>query len=82
MPSSFYRGAAAAVISYDITSQQSFEKADSWLQEIRQLASGEILIALVGCKSDLVASRQVDPNSALAYAIKSECLFMETSAKK
>jgi len=81
MTPSYYRGAAAAVISYDITSQQSFEKAESWLQQLRALPSGEILIALVACKSDLAASRQVDPHSALAYAIKNECLFMETSAK-
>ena len=42
----YYRGAAAAVVVYDITSEQSFERAKKWIAELRQLGSAEMVIAV------------------------------------
>mmetsp|Transcript_2223 Transcript_2223/g.3841 ORF Transcript_2223/g.3841 Transcript_2223/m.3841 type:complete len:203 (-) Transcript_2223:68-676(-) len=74
----YYRGAAAAVIVYDITSKVSFDAAKSWVVELQ---STDTLIALAGNKSDLDAEREVDRETAQAYADEMGILFMETSAK-
>eukprot|EP00440_Ansanella_granifera_P066208 gb/GFBE01071813.1/.p1 GENE.gb/GFBE01071813.1/~~gb/GFBE01071813.1/.p1 ORF type:complete len:201 (+),score=64.97 gb/GFBE01071813.1/:1-603(+) len=74
----YYRGAAAAVIVYDITSKESFEAAKSWVAELQNT---DTLIALAGNKSDLEASRAVDKETARTYADQMGILYMETSAK-
>jgi small GTP-binding protein len=74
----YYRGAAAAVIVYDITSKESFDAAKSWVVELQ---STDTLIALAGNKSDLDGDRQVERETAQAYADDMGILFMETSAK-
>merc|ERR1719436_249450 len=60
----YYRGAAAAVIVYDITSKESFEAAKSWVSELQNTYT---LIALAGNKADL-DDRQVKVETAQAYA--------------
>merc|ERR1719487_2397431 len=74
----YYRGAAAAVIVYDITSKESFENAKSWVVELQ---STDTLIALAGNKSDLDDNRVVERETAQVYADDMGILFMETSAK-
>merc|ERR1711948_153296 len=74
----YYRGAAAAVVVYDITSKESFDAAKSWVVELQ---STDTLIALAGNKSDLDSTRVVDRETARAYAESMGILYMETSAK-
>mmetsp|Transcript_21100 Transcript_21100/g.59309 ORF Transcript_21100/g.59309 Transcript_21100/m.59309 type:complete len:201 (-) Transcript_21100:152-754(-) len=74
----YYRGAAAAVIVYDITSKESFDAAKSWVAELQ---STDTLIALAGNKSDLDATRVIERETARAYAEQMGILYMETSAK-
>jgi len=74
----YYRGAAAAVVVYDITSKESFEAAKAWVTELQ---STDTLIALAGNKSDLDASRVIDGDTARSYADTTGILYMETSAK-
>jgi len=81
----YYRGAAAAVIVYDVCNHDSFEGARSWVQELQGLSSQDnLVIALCGNKVDLVDAdfpRQVDTEVARAYAQENGILFLETSAK-
>ncbi len=50
-----HRGAAAAVVVYDITHPSSFERAKKWVWELRQnVQNPNLIIALVGNKIDLV----------------------------
>eukprot|EP00760_Papus_ankaliazontas_P029335 PhM_4_TR4209/c0_g1_i1/m.27612/K07887/RAB5A; Ras-related protein Rab-5A len=77
----YYRGAAAAVIVYDITSPESFKRAKSWLQELRLAGEPNLVIVLVGNKCDLSAQRKVDTSEAQQYADSEDIIFMETSAK-
>jgi small GTP-binding protein len=77
----YYRGAQAALIVYDITSKDSFLKAQNWVRELQRQASANIVIALVGNKLDLANRRQVDYNEAKSYADENNLLFKETSAK-
>mgnify|MGYP002803641238 FL=1 len=74
----YYRGAAAAVIVFDITSRESFDAAKSWVAELQNT---DTLIALAGNKSDLEASRAVEREMAKNYADQMGILYMETSAK-
>ena len=77
----YYRGAQAAIVVYDITNQDSFGRAKTWVKELQRQASPNIVIALAGNKSDLANKRMVDLDEAQAYADDNNLLFMETSAK-
>ncbi|XP_043703815.1 ras-related protein RABF1-like isoform X1 [Telopea speciosissima] len=77
----YYRGAAVAVIVYDITSSESFNKARYWIKELQNHGSPDIVMALVGNKADLHESRKVPVQDARDYAEKNGMFFIETSAK-
>eukprot|EP00850_Spirogloea_muscicola_P012751 SM000083S22798 [mRNA] locus=s83:408965:410897:- [translate_table: standard] len=77
----YYRGASAAVIIFDITSEESFHKAKFWVQELHKHGSQGVVMALVGNKSDLEELREVAPEEAREYAESNNMLFLETSAK-
>eukprot|EP00736_Rhodelphis_marinus_P001572 Rmarinus@m.2488 len=77
----YYRGAAAAVVVYDITNHDSFERAKNWVRELQRQGSPNVVIALAGNKCDLEAKRKVDPEEAQTYADDNGIMFMETSAK-
>lgn len=51
----YYRGAAAAIVVYDITSPDSFARAKSWVRELQRQGNPNIVIALAGNKSDLAS---------------------------
>jgi len=77
----YYRGAQAAIVVYDITNADTFERAKSWVKELQRQASPNIVIALAGNKADLTTNRIVEYDEASAYAEENGLLFMETSAK-
>ena len=77
----YYRGAAAAIVVYDITSRASFNRAKQWVKELQRQGSANIVIALAGNKADLNTKRKVEPDEAEAYAAQNGIFFMETSAK-
>lgn len=77
----YYRGAQAAIVVYDITNPDTFERAKSWVKELQRQARADIVIALAGNKSDLANRRMVEYEEASNYAEENSLLFMETSAK-
>ncbi|XP_064389386.1 ras-related protein Rab-5B-like [Halichondria panicea] len=77
----YYRGAQAAIVVYDITNNDTFVRAKSWVKELQRQASPNIVIALAGNKADLASKRMVDFEEAQVYAEENSLLFMETSAK-
>jgi Ras-related protein Rab-11A len=78
--SSYYRGAAGALLCYDITDRKSFENVPTWLKEVEENAEKECLIMLVGNKMDLNDMRQVDVRDGRSFARKNGLAFIETSA--
>ncbi|KAK7800053.1 hypothetical protein U0070_000934 [Myodes glareolus] len=58
---SYYRGAAGALLVYDITSRETYNALTNWLTDARMLASQNIVIILCGNKKDLDADRELDP---------------------
>ncbi|KAL9241364.1 hypothetical protein vseg_015484 [Gypsophila vaccaria] len=78
--SAYYRGALGALLVYDITKRPTFEHIPRWLQELRAHADNNIVIMLIGNKSDLQDQRAVATEDATEFAQKEELFFLETSA--
>ena len=64
----YYRGAAGAILVYDITKEVSFKNIAQWLTEVRTFNDQNIVIAMVGNKSDLSHIRAVPTKKARAFA--------------
>eukprot|EP00029_Vermamoeba_vermiformis_P005447 TRINITY_DN1896_c0_g1_i2.p1 TRINITY_DN1896_c0_g1~~TRINITY_DN1896_c0_g1_i2.p1 ORF type:complete len:255 (-),score=30.73 TRINITY_DN1896_c0_g1_i2:78-842(-) len=77
----YYRGAAAAVLCYDITSKSSFDKVITWVEELQRNIQGEILLTIVGNKSDRAKYRQIELSDGETYAKSVGAKFFEVSAK-
>jgi len=78
--SAYYRGAVGALLVYDISKHVTFENVERWLKELRDHADANIVIMLVGNKSDLRHQRAVHTNEAMEFAEKHNLAFIETSA--
>ncbi|XP_044484357.1 ras-related protein Rab11A [Mangifera indica] len=78
--SAYYRGAVGAMLVYDITRRQSFDHIPRWLEELRSHADKNIVIILIGNKSDLEDQRAVPTEDAKEFAEKEGLFFLETSA--
>lgn len=78
--SAYYRGAVGALLVYDITKRQTFEHIPRWLEELRSHADKNIVIMLIGNKTDLEDQRAVATEDAKEFAEKEGLFFLETSA--
>lgn len=80
---SYYRGAAGALLVYDISRRETFEHVSTWLADVRKHANPHTTIVLVGNKCDLdPRSRQVTREEGEKFARDNDIpLFIETSAK-
>jgi len=78
--SAYYRGAVGALLVYDISKAATFENVERWLKELRDHAESNIVIMLVGNKSDLRHRRAVSTEDAMAFAQTHSLAFIETSA--
>jgi len=77
----YYRGAAAAIVVYDITDPDSFAGAKSWVKELQRRGDPNVIIALAGNKADLEQRRKVSEEEAENYAEENGILHVVTSAK-
>lgn len=68
------------MLVYDITKRQSFDHVARWLDELRSHADKNIVIMLIGNKSDLGTLRAVPTEDAKEFAQRENLFFMETSA--
>jgi small GTP-binding protein len=78
--SAYYRGAVGALLVYDISKHSTFENVERWLKELRDHAEPNIIVMLVGNKSDLRHKRAVPTSEAVAFASEHGLAFIETSA--
>ena len=78
--SAYYRGAVGALLVYDISKHSTFENVERWLKELRDHAEANIVVMLVGNKSDLRHLRAVETDEAMAFAEQHNLAFIETSA--
>lgn len=78
--SAYYRGAVGALLVYDIAKHATYVNVTRWLKELRDHADSNIVIMLVGNKSDLKHLRAVPTDEAKAFATENGLSFIETSA--
>lgn len=91
---SYFRGASGALLVFDITRRNTFNSVTAWLNDLRQIAEDDIVVVLVGNKSDLAASstvsgdpsqpnqRQVTQQEAEEWCRTNKVMqYVETSAK-
>ncbi|KAH7354872.1 ras-domain-containing protein [Rhexocercosporidium sp. MPI-PUGE-AT-0058] len=83
---SYFRGASGALLVFDISRRPTFTHVTDWLNDLRQIAEPDIVVVLVGNKSDLASGdenkREVTKEEAEEWAKKNGVLeYVETSAK-
>jgi Ras-related protein Rab-1A len=77
----YFRGAQGVFLVYDVTDRASFMDVSYWLNEVKLEASSDVVVLLLGNKSDLETQRAVSFDEGKALADEFRISFMETSAK-
>ncbi|XP_066998021.1 ras-related protein Rab-37 isoform X1 [Anabrus simplex] len=77
----YYRDAHALLLLYDVTNKTSFDNIRAWLGEIREYSQDDVVIMLLGNKSDCNSERLVRKEDGERLAREYNVAFMETSAK-
>jgi len=77
----YYRGAAAALLVYDVTDEESFGQVKDWVKELRHNATEDVNIAIVGNQVDK-PYRKISAETASEYGQSIGAKTFETSAKK
>ncbi|KAJ6707201.1 RAS-RELATED PROTEIN RABA1D [Salix viminalis] len=78
--SAYYRGAVGALLVYDVTRHSTFESVERWLKELRDHTDPNIVVMLIGNKSDLRHLVAVSTEDGKSFAERESLYFMETSA--
>jgi len=83
MTSSYFGGANAVIIVFDLTDQKSLDAVEKWIKEAQSFAdkSKPLQFLIVGNKKDLEKERTVDKDAPRKIAEKYNALYCETSAK-
>jgi len=76
----YYRNAMGVLLVYDVTDIGSFGSLRDWLQDIKTNASQDIIIMLIGNKTDHEIERVISYDEGASLAKEIGCLFFETSA--
>nr|PNR62215.1 hypothetical protein PHYPA_000639 [Physcomitrium patens] len=77
----YYRDADAALLVYDLLDKDSFDRVQSWVRELKKMASKKIVLAIAGNKSDMDKLRQVNMEDSVKYAELIGAKHFVTSAK-
>ncbi|XP_045483546.1 ras-related protein Rab-21-like [Harmonia axyridis] len=77
----FYRNSQAAIVIFDITSEDSFESMKGWVLELKRNVEESIILVVVGNKIDLAEQREVSRDEALGYSKTIGAHYYEVSAK-
>ncbi|EIE83809.1 GTP-binding protein Ryh1 [Rhizopus delemar RA 99-880] len=78
---SYIRDSSVCVVVYDITSRSSFLNTSKWIDDVRAERGTDVIIVLVGNKTDLNDKRQVTVEEGEKKAKDYNIMFIETSAK-
>jgi len=77
----YYRDANGALLVYDITDRESFNKVRNWVKELRKIVGKNITLVIAGNKADLERGRQVDSHEAEEYSKSVGAQHLLCSAK-
>ena len=77
----FYQDSKVAILIYDITRKDSFEALKNyWYIEVRDNSPKNIIIAIVGNKSDLYEYEEVTEEEGQEFADSIDAIYIQTSA--
>ena len=79
---SYYRGAHAIVIVFDLTKRESYEHVQKWMSDINRYAKENVLKFLIGNKADLIKEKKVSYEEARALASQMRATYFNVSAKR
>ncbi|XP_049786564.1 ras-related protein Rab-21 [Schistocerca cancellata] len=77
----YYRMSNGAILVYDITDQDSFQKVKNWVKELKKMLGSDICLIICGNKIDLEKQRTVPIEVAEEYAQSVGAKHFSTSAK-
>lgn len=77
----YYRDSNGAILVYDITDEDSFQKVKNWVKELRKMLGSDICLCIVGNKIDLEKERHVSVDEAESYAVSVGAKHFHISAK-
>ena len=77
----FMKGAKIVIFVYDITSKETFEQLEFWIDNTKEVLGDKPILGIVGNKSDLYDKEAVKEEVAEEYAEKKGIPFSLTSAK-
>ncbi|PTB70987.1 ras-like GTP-binding protein [Trichoderma citrinoviride] len=78
---SYIRDSSVAVVVYDISNAKSFQNTKKWIDDVRAERGNDVIIVLVGNKTDLNDKREVTTQQGEEEAKRQGLRFVETSAK-
>jgi len=77
----YYRDSQVALLVYDVTKRDSLQSLTKWVDELKENGPKELMIVVVGNKTDLLDQEQVKASEGAAFAKDLGALFKLTSAK-
>ena len=83
MTNLYYHDAQAAILTYDVTNEDSMKSLDYWINELKgKVETDNMILILAGNKCDVSDNeRKVDMRKGMQLAEKYGMTFFETSAK-
>jgi small GTP-binding protein len=78
----YYRNCCAAIVVFDLTNRESFEKSQYWIDTIINGCGNDTTIILVGNKSDLEDDRVITEDEINEFSRQYNIKYFITSAKE
>ncbi|XP_034941474.1 ras-related protein Rab-21 [Chelonus insularis] len=78
----YYRMSNGAILVYDITNNDAFQKVKNWIKELRKMLGNDVCLVIAGNKIDLEKDRNVTVEEAEEYAKQVGAVHFHTSAKQ
>ena len=73
---------AAALLVYDITDRDSFNRVKNWVKELRKFVQNDNLVLVIAAnKQDLARNQQISDQESQEYANSIAAAHFKTSAK-
>ena len=77
----YFKDAQGALIVFDLTNKETFIKLSEWIEFVNDASPADVVITLVGNKSDLDSQRKVSFEEGVEYSKILKCDYYEVSAK-
>merc|ERR1719222_142159 len=74
---SYIRDSSGAIVVYDITNRASFLNTTKWIDDVRMERGSDVVIVLVGNKTDRSDARKVSTEEGESRAKESNVMFLE-----